>query len=67
MNGARQGIIIGIALAFPVLVLATKNILVGFLATCTIGCITITVLGLIPIAGWKVGVSKTLGHENQSL
>ena len=53
---AAQGIIIGLLIAFPILVIATMNVVVGALATLTIGLITLTVLAFIPIAGWKLGV-----------
>ena len=54
---AFLGIIIGLCIALPILVIATNNIAIGFLATCTLICITIMVLGFIPIVGWKIGVS----------
>ncbi|XP_064604053.1 protein dispatched homolog 3-like [Liolophura sinensis] len=59
-RNAVQGIIIGICLAFPILVLATQNLVLGFLATLTICCITVTVVGLIPMVGWKLGVLESL-------
>ncbi len=46
----------GICLALPVLVLATQNIIIGSLATLVIACITICVIGVIPLVGWKLGV-----------
>ncbi|CAH1777269.1 unnamed protein product [Owenia fusiformis] len=57
---ATTGIIIGLCIAFPILVIATKNIIVGFFATCTITLITSGVCGMMPIAGWKLGVLESL-------
>lgn len=51
-----MGIIIGISIAFPVLILATGNIFGGFLATAIIVCVTVSVLGVLPLNGWKVDV-----------
>ena len=53
---AIQGIAVGIALAFVVITLATKNIITGLLATLNIGVVTLSVVGLIPMIGWKLGV-----------
>ena len=53
---ATQGIAVGIALAFVVITLATKNIITGLLATLNIGVVTLSVVGLIPMIGWKLGV-----------
>ena len=56
-ENAVLGIALGVSLAFPVLVLATCNIINGFLATLTICCVTVCVIGVIPLGGWKLGVS----------
>lgn len=54
---AVQGIALGLSLAFVVITLATTNVITGFLATLDIGFVTLMVVGLIPMAGWKLGVS----------
>ncbi|XP_071080944.1 protein dispatched homolog 1-like [Haliotis cracherodii] len=59
-DNAILGIAIGLSLAFPVLTLATQNIILGFLATVSIGCVTVCVIGVIPLAGWKLGVLVSL-------
>ncbi|CAH1792544.1 unnamed protein product [Owenia fusiformis] len=56
VTNALTGIMIGISIAFPILVLATMNILVGLCATLNLVCITVCVVGVIPMAGWKLGV-----------
>eukprot|EP00795_Rhopilema_esculentum_P002676 gene2676-884_t len=58
--GAVQGIIIGLALALPVLIFTTCNWIIGLLAALTISLITNAVVGLIPLLGWKLGVMESL-------
>uniref|UniRef100_A0A7M5XG14 SSD domain-containing protein n=1 Tax=Clytia hemisphaerica TaxID=252671 RepID=A0A7M5XG14_9CNID len=60
LQGAKQGIIIGLCVAFPVLVITTLNWVVGVFAIVTIALITISVIGLIPMLGWKLGVLESL-------
>jgi hypothetical protein len=57
VSSAVIGMVIGLCLAFPILVVATSNIIVGLMATMTIVIITVSVVGVIPMAGWKLGVS----------
>ncbi|XP_046379986.2 protein dispatched homolog 3-like [Haliotis rufescens] len=59
-DSAVKGIIIGICLAFVILTFATQNVVLGFLATATISCVTVTIVGIIPLAGWKLGVLESL-------
>ena len=58
-----MGIVLGICLAFPVLIIATNNLIVGFIATIVICLITVCVIGVIPLVGWKLGVSNILIHQ----
>ncbi|XP_070181353.1 protein dispatched homolog 1-like isoform X2 [Littorina saxatilis] len=60
VDTATQGISVGIVLAFVVITLATKNVITGLLATLNIGVVTLSVVGLIPMAGWKLGVLESL-------
>ncbi|KAL8603219.1 hypothetical protein ACOMHN_025234 [Nucella lapillus] len=60
VDNAVLGIALGLSLAFPVLVLATCNVINGFLATLSIGCVTVCVIGVIPLGGWKLGVLVSL-------
>ena len=57
VRSAMTGIIVGLSCALPILIVATMNVWVGLLATLNIACVTVTVLGFIPIMGWKLGVS----------
>ncbi|XP_002736516.1 protein dispatched homolog 1-like [Saccoglossus kowalevskii] len=59
-DSAIKGIIYGIVLAFPVLVIATQNIILGTMATVSIALTTVCVVGVIPMAGWKLGVLESL-------
>jgi len=53
---AFLGIVVGITIALPVLTVATSNVIGGMFATLIIACITICVLGILPLAGWKLDV-----------
>ncbi|ELU17207.1 hypothetical protein CAPTEDRAFT_226825 [Capitella teleta] len=57
---AMTGILTGICLACPILILATMNAILGLLATFIICAITVTVVGFIPMGGWKLGVLESL-------
>jgi len=58
-QNAIYGIIIGVCLAFPILVIATRNIITGALATVSMCCSTVCVIGVVPLGGWKLGVWGT--------
>ena len=53
---AVYGILIGIGLACPILVVATGNIITGLLASFSLCCSTVCVIGVIPLGGWQLGV-----------
>ena len=66
IQNAIYGIVISVCLAFPILVIATGNIIVGALATFSLCCCTVCVIGVIPLGGWKLGVSiKTYSESDQ--
>ena len=56
VSTALIGIVVGVCFALPILIIATQNIITGLLATGVIVCITTSVIGLLPLAGWKLGV-----------
>ena len=60
VQNAFQGIAIGLVLALVVLVVATTNVIVGILATLIIAMVTCSVLGIITMIGWKLGVLESL-------
>jgi uncharacterized membrane protein len=55
---AMTGIGAGLAVALPILIFATSNVFTGLLATCSIVLSTLCVVAVIPLAGWKFGVSR---------
>ena len=55
-ENAVLGLALGLSLALPVLVVATCNVINGLLATLTICCVTVCVIGVIPLGGWRLGV-----------
>lgn len=57
VENAILGIALGLGIAVPVLILATQNLIIGLLAVTTLLAVTVCVLGVIPLAGWKVDVS----------
>ncbi|XP_013396220.1 protein dispatched homolog 1 [Lingula anatina] len=59
-NQALLGIVIGVAIAYPILIVATMNIITGTLAVLTICFITASVVGTVPVVGWKLGVLESL-------
>ncbi|KAL4237665.1 hypothetical protein ACF0H5_002379 [Mactra antiquata] len=59
-DSAIQGIVIGILLAFPILTIATRNVIIGLFATLSMCCSTVCVIGIIPLAGWKLGLLEAL-------
>ena len=56
VRSAWQGIIIGLTFALPILILATQNYILGTMATLSVACTTFTVVGMIYLLGWKLGV-----------
>ncbi|XP_076464560.1 protein dispatched homolog 1-like isoform X1 [Babylonia areolata] len=59
-ENAVLGVGLGVSLALPVLVLSTGNVINGLLATLSICCVTVCVIGVIPLAGWRLGVLVSL-------
>lgn len=49
-----------LGLAIALLTLMTTNWIVGLMAGGTIACITVGVVGFIPMVGWKLGVLESL-------
>ena len=56
ISSALTGIFVGLGCAVPILIVATLNVFVGLMAAVNITLITATVLGFIPMMGWKLGV-----------
>lgn len=59
-SSAIMGIMIGLFSAWPILILTTMNVVIGTIAVITIGLVTACVVGIIPLAGWKLGVLESI-------
>ncbi|XP_078001163.1 protein dispatched homolog 1-like [Glandiceps talaboti] len=59
-DSAIKGVVLGISLAFPLLVMTTTNIVLGAMATISIAATTWCVIAVIPMAGWKLGLLESL-------
>ena len=57
---AVTGMSLGLTVAFVVLLVATRNLIVAALSTLTITMCLLTVLGTIQMMGWKLGFSECL-------
>lgn len=58
-SGAKQGMVIGGALAFAILLIATRNILISLYAVKTVALIVMCVTAAMVLAGWELGVSES--------
>ena len=54
-TSAIRGALIGVAIAFVVLLAATRDIILAGLATTSILCSMMSVIGLVTMAGWYLG------------
>jgi len=52
---AFNGMVLGVCIAFVVLAIATQNLFVSFVATITIICAIICVIGCTVLIGWRLG------------
>ena len=55
-QSAVFGVVLGLCIALPVLILATMNLITGLFATLIIGCNTAAAIGVLPLANWKLDV-----------
>jgi len=60
VTGAIQGTFISLLFAFIVLILSTLNIMVATYAITSITCIVISVVALMEIVGWTLGVIESI-------
>jgi len=60
IRNALVGMAISISVALVVLVVSTRNVFVGGLATLTIAGIVATVLGLMQVLGWELGITESI-------
>jgi hypothetical protein len=59
-TSAVQGALVGVAIAFVVLLLATGLPLVAFMATCSILCTLVSVVGATTMMGWSLGTTEAI-------
>eukprot|EP00965_Chrysotila_dentata_P259398 6213552-Pleurochrysis_carterae.AAC.1 len=52
---AATGVAIGVAIAFVVILVATRNLIVTALCVVTISCSLVCVMGAIVAGGWQLG------------
>ncbi|XP_064621245.1 protein dispatched homolog 1-like [Lineus longissimus] len=60
MHHAFTGLGIGTAISFVTVLMGTRNIIVSLLSLLTLGSIVICIVGIIPLAGWKLGILEGL-------
>lgn len=60
VNGAIQGTLIALSFSFVVLLISTLNIVMAIYATASISCIVISVIALMEILGWSLGVIESI-------
>lgn len=60
VRSAVRGIITGLCLTLPLLIVMTTNWIVALICCLTISLITVGVVGIIPLAGWKLGILESL-------
>lgn len=60
VQSAVNGILMGLGLTLPLLIIMTTNWIVALMCCLTISLITVGVIGIIPLAGWKLGILESL-------
>ncbi|KAI0208212.1 hypothetical protein LSAT2_007121 [Lamellibrachia satsuma] len=60
LTTALTGLGVGLGIALPILIFATANVITGLLATCSIILSTLSVVAVIPLGGWKLGLMESI-------
>lgn len=60
VDNAIQGVLISLAFAFVVLVCTTYNIILAIYSVISIGSIVVSVIAIIEMIGWELGVSESV-------
>jgi predicted RND superfamily exporter protein len=63
VTNAVQGLVLSIAFASVVLLFATHNILVTLYSVLMITCVISSVLGVMQLIGWNLGVAESLATD----
>lgn len=59
-KSAISGSMIGVLIAFVVLLLATRKLHIAFFATSMIACVLLSVIGSLSMMGWAVGTNEAI-------
>jgi protein dispatched 1 len=63
VSNAIQGLVLSVVFASVVLLLATRNIFVTMYSVGIIVCVISSVLGVIQLIGWKLGIAESLATD----
>ena len=63
VSNAIQGLVLSLIFASVVLLLATRNIFVTLFSVGIITCVISSVLSLINLIGWKLGIAESLAID----
>ena len=58
-----MGLSVILSMTLPVALLCTQNVIVAFLCTVNASLVSLGTAALIPLAGWKLGVSRPHDHS----
>ena len=59
-DGVIKGVVISAILAFIILLVATKNVIISFFALKTVAFIVLTMTAIIALKGWQLGVTESI-------
>jgi len=59
-EGALNGIVVSLSLAFVILILATMNIYIALYAIISVGCICSNMVAIMVFLDWQLGVSESI-------
>lgn len=63
VSNAIQGLVLSIVFASAVLLIATHNIFVTLYSVFIIACVISSVMGVIQLIGWKLGIAESLATD----
>lgn len=59
-TSAVSGSLIGVVIAFIVILISTRKFHIAFFATTTILCVLVSVIGFLSMMGWVSGIALTI-------
>lgn len=63
VNNVWQSLVVSLVFASIIILLATHNIILTVYAVTAIGCIVTSVLGLINLLGWRIGIAESIATD----